>query len=197
MVARWYPSLASEDYTSIIDSSAYLRLTELLDQAQSVGAELVSLMPGPSRDPVSHRLAPHLVIGPPPDAAILADEIFGPILPVLPYDDVETVIQTIQRQPRPLAFYPFTHDRHALAGALQRVQCGGVSVNDTIFHVTQDGLPFGGIGESGMGHDHGRAGFDNFSKAKPVFLQSRFPVTGLIRPPYGSRVEAILRWFRS
>ena len=121
-------------------------------------------------------------------------EIFGPILPVLPYDDVREVVRQIQDGPRPLAFYPFTHDARQLAYLLDHVMSGGVSVNDALFHVAQSDLPFGGVGASGMGHYHGREGFETFSKLRPVFHQSRFSTLSLLYPPYGPKIEAVMKF---
>jgi coniferyl-aldehyde dehydrogenase len=196
-VRKRYGTLASPDYSSLIHDAAYQRLTGLLTDAVERGARVLPLMPAPHHDAATHRLAPHLVIDPPDEAAVMRGEIFGPVLPILPYDHLDDVIARIQRQPRPLAFYPFTRQRERVRHLLEGVMSGGVTVNDAIFHVGQSGLPFGGVGESGMGHYHGRAGFENFSKLRPVFYQSRWAVTRLVQPPYGKAVEAVLQWFRS
>ncbi len=193
IVPRRYPSLQSPDLTSVISPQAYARLTDALDEAAARGARVVPLLPGPARDDAAHRLAPHLVLDAPPDCALMQREIFGPILPVLPYDDVREVVQQIQDGPRPLAFYPFTHDGPRLQYLLDHVMSGGVSVNDALFHVGQADLPFGGVGASGMGHYHGREGFETFSKLRPVFHQSRWSTLSLLYPPYGPKIEAVLR----
>jgi coniferyl-aldehyde dehydrogenase len=137
-------------------------------------------------------LAPHLVIDPPADLALMTREIFGPILPVLPYDDAAQVIAQVRCGPKPLAFYPFTHDRPLVQRMIHEVPAGGISVNDALFHVAQADLPFGGVGESGMGHYHGWEGFQTFSQLKPVFYQSRWPATAVLRPPYGPLLEKIV-----
>ncbi len=194
IVPRRYPSLDSPDLTSVINPQAYVRLTAALDEAAARGARVLPLLPGPARDDAAHRLAPHLVLDAPPDCALLQREIFGPILPVLPYDDVGEVVRQIQDGPRPLAFYPFTHDGGRLQYLLDHVMSGGVSVNDALFHVGQADLPFGGVGASGMGHYHGREGFETFSKLRPVFHQSRWSTLSLLYPPYGPKIEAVLRF---
>ncbi len=194
IVPRRYPSLDSRDYTSVINPAAYRRLLETLDEAQARGATVIPLLPGPARDDARHRLAPHLVLDAPADCALLQREIFGPILPVLPYDDVQQVIDAVNEGQRPLAFYPFTHDRALLQRLLDQVMSGGVSVNDALFHVAQADLPFGGVGESGMGHYHGREGFETFSKMRPVFHQARWATTALMAPPYGRRIEQMIRF---
>ena len=194
IVPRRYPSLDSPDLTSVISPQAYARLTAALDEAAARGARVLPLLPGPARDDAAHRLAPHLVLEAPPDCALMQREIFGPILPVLPYDDVRDVVRQIQNGPRPLAFYPFTHDSARLQYLLDHVMSGGVSVNDALFHVGQADLPFGGVGASGMGHYHGREGFETFSKLRPVFHQSRWSTLSLLYPPYGPKIEAVLRF---
>lgn len=193
VVPQRYANLASPDYTSIISAAAYERLTGALDEAKARGATVISLMPGKARDDARRRLAPHLVLGAPEDCALMRQEIFGPILPVLPYDNLQAVVQRIQAGPRPLAFYPFTHNRRELDWLLEHVMSGGVSVNDALFHVGQTDLPFGGVGHSGMGHYHGREGFENFSKLRPVFHQTRLPLTALLAPPYGPKFEALIK----
>ena len=129
------------------------------------------------------------------DVELLQREIFGPILPIRAYDSLETVIQTINAGARPLAIYPFSSDRRRIQMLLDRVMSGGVSVNEALFHVAQHDLPFGGVGESGMGHYHGREGFDTFSKLRPVFYQAPFSAIQLMfQPPYGARAEKIINW---
>lgn len=193
IVPQRYAGLNSPDYSSIITPAAYERLTNLLDDARARGATVLPLFRGAARDKARHRLAPHLVLDAPQDCALMQQEIFGPILPVLPYDNIQQVVDRIRQGPHPLAFYPFTHSRRQLDYLLQNVMSGGVSVNDALFHVGQVDLPFGGVGHSGMGHYHGREGFNNFSKLRPVFEQARLPVTPLLAPPYGPKFEALIK----
>ena len=193
VVQQRYAALDSPDYTSIISTAAYERLCAALDEAREGGATVLPLFKGPARQQARHRLAPHIVLGAPPDSALMQHEIFGPILPVLPYDNLQQVVQDIRSGPHPLAFYPFTHRRKQLDYLLQHVVSGGVSVNDALFHVGQADLPFGGVGHSGMGHYHGREGFENFSKLRPVFHQARLPATALLAPPYGPKFEALIK----
>ena len=194
IVPQRYASLDSPDLTSVIGPAAYHRLTAALDEAAAGGATVLPLLPGPARDEARHRLAPHLVLNAPVQGELMQREIFGPILPVIPYDDVAEVVADIQAGPRPLAFYPFTHHPQRLQYLLDHVMSGGVSVNDALFHVGQSDLPFGGVGDSGMGHYHGREGFETFSKMRPVFHQSRWSALHLLYPPYGRRIEVLLKW---
>lgn len=192
IVPQRYASLDSKDFTSIIDRRAFDRLTRALDEARQRGAQVIALVPGPTLDEARHRIAPHLVLDAPPDCELMTREIFGPILPVVPYDSLDEVITRVNAGPRPLAFYPFTYDDATLGRLLDRVMSGGVSVNDALFHVGQHDLPFGGVGDSGMGHYHGHEGFLTFSKIRPVFHQSRWSVLKMMAPPYGKLIDRML-----
>jgi coniferyl-aldehyde dehydrogenase len=164
-----------------------------LDEAAARGVRIEPLFEGAQRDDFAHRLAPALLLEPPSALAVMREEIFGPLLPLLAYDRVEEAIDFINAQPRPLALYWFDSDRARTEWALRRTHAGGVCVNETLVHVAQEELPFGGIGPSGMGHYHGRWGFETFSKLKPIFRQSRLNGMGLFMPPYGRHVEPLLR----
>jgi coniferyl-aldehyde dehydrogenase len=192
IVPQRYADLASPDYTSIIDRRAYERLTQALEEARARGATVIPLLPGEALDPERHRIAPHLVLDAPADCALMRREIFGPILPLVSYRTLDEVIQRINAGPRPLAIYPFSDRSDRLDLLIERVMSGGVTVNDALLHVGQDDLPFGGVGESGMGHYHGREGFNTFSKLRPVFRQARFSSLKLLMPPYGRLVDRVL-----
>jgi coniferyl-aldehyde dehydrogenase len=185
VVAQRYPQLSSPDYTAIIDDKAFQRLIQALEEARAGGATLVQLIPGQPWDASSRKIAPHIVLNAPADCALRSREIFGPILPVLEYSTLEVPIQAINAGPRPLALYPFSHDPATVQTLLDRVMSGGVSVNDALFHVGQHDLPFGGVGDSGMGHYHGHEGFVTFSKMRPVFYQARWSAVKFLWPPYG------------
>lgn len=191
IVPQRYPNLESNDYTSIIDRHSYNRLVQTLDDARQRGATVIPLLPGPATDEARHRMAPHLVLNAPPDSLLMQREIFGPILPVVAYDQLDTVIAHINAGPRPLAIYPFSHRSATVDRLIEQVMSGGVSVNDALLHVGQVDLPFGGVGESGMGHYHGLEGFLTFSKLRPVFRQSRWSTLALLMPPYGRLAERI------
>jgi len=195
MVPRRYPGLDSPDYTAIIDDIAYARLLHALDDAKQRGAKVIPLLPGKPFDAKLRKIAPHLVLDPPADSLLMQREIFGPILPVLPYQDLENdVIARINAAPRPLALYPFTYDKDVQNLLLTRVMSGGVSINDALMHVGQDDLPFGGVGASGMGHYHGYEGFLTFSKLRPVFTQARYSTASLLAPPYGPLADRLLKF---
>ena len=185
IVAQRYPQLASPDFTAIIDERAFNRLTDALQEAEASGATLVQLIPGKKWDASTRKIAPHIVLNAPPDSILMQREIFGPILPVIEYSALEEPIAAINSGPRPLALYPFSNDKQKIQLLLDRVMSGGVSVNDALFHVGQHDLPFGGVGESGMGHYHGYEGFVTFSKMRPVFYQASFSAMKFLWPPYG------------
>ena len=192
IVPQRYPGLESADYTSISDRRSFLRLTQALADARQKGATVIPLLPGPAFDEAGLRIAPHLVIGAPPECELMQREIFGPILPLLPYRELGEVMARINAGPRPLAIYPFSHRGDRIDLLIERVMSGGVTVNDALLHVGQDDLPFGGVGESGMGHYHGREGFNTFSKLRPIFKQARWSSVALLAPPYGKLADRVL-----
>ena len=187
-----YASIASTDYTSIIDQRSFERLLEALEDARARGATVVQLVPGPAFDAATRKIAPSIVLDAPPDSILWQREIFGPILPIRGYTRLEDVVDAVNAGPRPLAIYPFSHDGATVQMLLDRVMSGGVSVNDALFHVGQHDLPFGGVGASGMGHYHGKEGFDTFSKLRPVFYQARYSSMKFMMPPYGKLADRLL-----
>jgi acyl-CoA reductase-like NAD-dependent aldehyde dehydrogenase len=193
-VAAMYPTLAANpDYTAIVDERHRRRLAELLADATSNGARAVEINPAGEDVDAAGKRAPTLLLGVADSMAVMREEIFGPLLPVIPYRRLEDAIAFVNARPRPLALYVFEHDRAEVDRVLTGTVSGGVTVNETIVHIAQDDLPFGGVGASGMGHYHGREGFDTFSKAKAVFRQSRLNGLKLFRAPYGRRFESLVR----
>jgi coniferyl-aldehyde dehydrogenase len=193
-VRRGYPQgLADANYCSIVNDGQYRRLVRMVEEAAARGVRVEPLFGGTKQDDTAHRLAPTLLVDPPADTAAMRDEIFGPVLPLVPYDRIEDALAFIHAKPHPLALYWFDQDRERTQRALQELPAGGVTVNDTLLHIAQGSLPFGGVGASGMGHYHGRWGFDTFSKLKPVFRQSRLNGMALFMPPYPPLMRRILR----
>jgi coniferyl-aldehyde dehydrogenase len=134
------------------------------------------------------------------DMTILREEIFGPLLPVKTYRELDEVIDYVNAKDRPLGFYVFTNDRARVEKLLYATISGGVTINNCMLHVAQHDLPFGGIGASGMGQYHGFEGFVEFSKMRPVFTSPRLSLLSLFYPPYKPRhrrlVDLLLRWGR-
>jgi len=186
------PDINSPDYTSIIDEKSYERLNEAMADASRLGATLINLAEGQESAPGMRKVAPHLVLNASEDMILLQREIFGPILPVIPYKDQHQVSVYINERDRPLAFYPFTNDKQLQSFYLDHIMSGGVCVNDALIHPGQHDLPFGGVGASGMGHYHGYEGFATFSKLRPVFYQAGFSALKLLAPPYGKRASRML-----
>jgi coniferyl-aldehyde dehydrogenase len=192
IVPARYPRIDSPDFTSVIDDRSFQRLCAALDDARLRGATVVQLVPGPAFDAATRKIAPCIVLNAPEDSVLLQREIFGPILPLRGYTDLNAVVASINAGPRPLAVYPFSNDSAQVQMLLDRVMSGGVSVNDALFHVGQHDLPFGGVGDSGMGHYHGHEGFETFSKMRPVFYQARFSSLKFLMPPYGKFADRVL-----
>ncbi len=195
VVARMYPTLAANpDYTSVINDRHYARLTALVDDARARGAEIVELNPAKETlDPARRKLVPTLILGAKDEMNVMQEEIFGPLLPIVTYKSLDQAIDYVNDHPRPLALYYFGYDEDEIDRILAETISGGVAINETMVHCVQDDLPFGGVGPSGMGHYHAFEGFESFSKKKPIFRQARLNTTGLLRPPYGKAMGALLR----
>jgi coniferyl-aldehyde dehydrogenase len=190
-----YPTFRSNpDYSGIITDRHLKRLRELIDDARARGATVLELEPLADAAPADRQLPPTLLLNVGGNMRVMNEEIFGPILPIVPYDTVQDALAYVNGRERPLALYWFGNDRIVREQVLSSTIAGGVSINDTLMHIAQEKLPFGGVGASGQGHYHGEFGFRQFSKEKPVFIQSRFSGGGIIRPPYKPSLDRILTW---
>jgi acyl-CoA reductase-like NAD-dependent aldehyde dehydrogenase len=194
-VARMAPSIADNpDYTCVVNDRHYRRLVGYLDEARAKGARVIEVNPrGETLDAAQRKLPLTLVVEPDDALRVMQDEIFGPILPIKAYTSIEEAFAFINDRPRPLALYYFSDDKDETERVLHETIAGGVTVNDAMLHVGQPGLPFGGVGASGMGAYHGRWGFDTFTRMKPVFHQAKVNGGALIRPPYGRVLDAALK----
>lgn len=193
MVAKLYPNLRlQQQYSSIVSDRQYERLAKLRDEAVAAGATLEPM--SDAHDiPAKRLLAPVMLTNVNDRMSVMQDEIFGPLLPVLPYDSLDEAIGYVASHPQPLALYLFEQNRATIDEVLKRTHAGGVTVNDTLYHIAQHGLPFGGVGPSGIGGYHGEAGFRTFSHMKPIFRQARFNGTGMLNPPYGAQFKRMLK----
>ena len=192
--ARYGDLSAADDYTRIINDAQYARLQGYVDDARARGLQVLQPIAIDAERARRERLfPPTLVLDPGDDALLMREEIFGPILPVKAYPSLDAAIAYIGTHARPLALYPFSRDGARIEQILQHVASGGVTVNDTLVHFGVHALPFGGIGPSGMGEIHGRAGFDTFSKQLPIFRQTRMPASDWIKPPY-RKVDRMIRF---
>ncbi len=194
VTARFGDLKNAQDYTRIINDAQLQRLQGYLADARARGCEVIELIAvDPARVTAERLLPPTLVIEPPDAAEVMQHEIFGPILPIRSYARLDDAIATVNRTERPLALYPFSHDRASIERILANTLAGGVTVNDTLIHFGVHELPFGGVGPSGIGAIHGQFGFDTFSKLLPVFHQSRLAASDWIKPPYRGKVDALVR----
>jgi len=190
--AELYPTIAGNaDYTSIIADRQYQRLQGLIQDARQGGARVLQR---PDDGAAAERkIVPTVLVGARDDAQALREEIFGPILPIVAYDDLDHAIRLINARPKPLALYCFSTDHAKIEGVLQRTSSGGATINGTMLHVTQEDLPFGGVGESGMGAYHGREGFQRLSHARAVLELGRFNMSDRIAAPYGKLTRMLIR----
>ena len=193
-VAAMYPTLlANDDYASVINARHRERLQSLIADAVAKGAEAIEVNPA-GEDFASANLnkLPLTILRNVDDGMkVMQEEIFGPILPVKTYRAIDEAIDYVNAHDHPLGLYFFGEDKAEEERVLSRTLSGGVTVNDAMFHVSMDDLPFGGVGPSGMGSYHGPEGFKAFSHARAVYRQPRINVTKLagIRPPYGAAIR--------
>ena len=199
-ISRNYPSIkANDDYTAIINERQLNRLKSYVKDAEEKGARVISINPADENFEGTRKHPMTLVLNTTEDMLIEQEEIFGPLLPVKAYDDIEEVISYVNSKPRPLALYYFDYDKNRVDSVLSRTHSGGACINDTLSHVAVDDAPFGGIGPSGMGHYHGKEGFLNLSKAKTVVRKGKIDVTKYVAPPWNKpmyRMLVGLLWFK-
>ena len=190
---RMYPDgLDSVDYTSIINDAHFARLERLVADADARGVEILNVF-NLARSASVRRMMPVLVLNPPRDTAVMRDEIFGPILPILGYRSIDDALETIRSGSRPLALYYFGADDERARQVLDATASGGVTINDVMTHMFVEDMPFGGIGVSGMGAYRGEAGFRTFSHARAIYRQTEArEAVAFLHPPYGDPFRAFL-----
>ncbi|MFN8902562.1 MAG: coniferyl aldehyde dehydrogenase [Lysobacteraceae bacterium] len=192
-VAKRLPTLAGNaDLTCVINPRQSQRLREWLDDAKQRGVAIRQHAPDDGKTAPGEIIPPTVLIDPPDEARVMQEEIFGPLLPVKGYRTHDEALAYILGRDRPLAFYPFDHDRERLERTLDTVVAGSVCVNDTLIQFGQHELPIGGVGASGMGHYHGHQGFLTFSKAMPVMRQARLNGMFLFDQPYSGLMKRVL-----
>ena len=183
----FYPDFASNpDYTAIVSDRHHARLTAMIDEARHRGVQVLQVPHDAASLAGNRRIAPTVMIDPPADLAVMREEIFGPLLPVLNSPSMAAACAHVDAGERPLALYVFSDDRAIVRQVLDSTLSGGVSVNTTMVHLSNEHLPFGGVGESGSGAYHGQRGFEEFSHARSVFEAGRWHSSRLIAPPYGA-----------
>ena len=186
--------LNNKEYTSVINDRHYQRLNAYIAEAESAGVRVISINPANENfasQRGSYKIPPTLVVKPSDEFKIMQDEMFGPVLPIITYQAFDEVISYINARPRPLAAYYFGTDTTEQNVMEKRTTSGGMCINDVVMHQTQEDLPFGGVGPSGMGNYHGLEGFQTFSHAKSIFSQAGVNVAKLagILPPYNKNTE--------
>lgn len=179
---------ASPDYSRIVNQRHFARVSRLIDDATAKGAKILA---GGERDEAQRFIAPTVLSKITPDMEVMREELFGPILPIIEYDDIATVIGEINDHPKPLALYVFARDRDFIESIIANTSSGAVGVNLTMVHYLHPNLPFGGVNNSGIGAAHGHYGFREFSHEKPV-LRDAFSMTHLLFPPYTDFVKRLI-----
>ena len=180
----------NDDYTSVINERHYDRINELVSDAKEKGAEVVQINPADEdfEQQELHKIPPTIVLNPTEDMKIMQEEIFGPVLPVKEYDDFEETVNYVNSKDRPLGLYLFSKDKNKEKKVLDNTTSGGVTLNDVIWHIGQEELPFGGVGPSGTGSYHGYDGFKEFSHAKAVYKQFSADLMAQMMPPYKGKM---------
>lgn len=190
VIQQFYPDSirSNPDYTAIVNDAQYDRLQHYLLDAQKKGAQLIQM-----EVEADGRRMPHAVLTDVNDSMqIMQNEIFGPILPIVTYNDIDEAIAYINARERPLALYYFGYNKAEQQKVLHATHSGGVCLNETLMTAGMEDMPFGGIGASGMGHYHGHEGFKTFSHAKSVFVRPKFSLMKLIYPPYGTSIQKLI-----
>lgn len=180
------------DCTGIVSDRHLARIEQLLDEARAAGARIVELEPGVRADPSTRRMPLTLVVDPPPHLRLCREEIFGPILPLLPYEDLDDAVAAIDADDRPLALYVFGADVEECEQVVSRARSGGACVNTCALQGALPTLGFGGSGTSGMGRHHGIEGFREFSTARGVVVRGSGDSIDALYPPYDEKAQAIL-----
>ena len=180
----------SPDYGRIINDRHFARISRLIDEATANGAAITI---GGERDKAQIFIAPTLLTGVDESAAIMQEEIFGPVLPILTYRDLAEPVAAINARPKPLALYIYAKDRARIERILQETSAGGSCINASTLQFVHENLPFGGIGNSGLGNSHGFYGFRAFSHERAV-LEDKFSIVPMLFPPYTPRVKQMIKW---
>ena len=197
-VHAMYPKLLeNDDYTSVVTDKHFDRLQTLVKDARNKGADVIEINPGDEdfSNTNARKMPLTIIRNPTDDMEVMQDEIFGPVLPVKTYKAVDEAIDYINDHDRPLGLYYFGDNGEEQEQVLGRTISGGVTVNDVIFHVSADDLPFGGVGPSGIGSYHGPEGFRTFSHARAVYTQPKIDIAGMagLKPPYGDKAAKTIK----
>ena len=192
-----YPTMVdNHDYASVINDDQFARLQDMVEDARGKGGDVIEINPADEDFSRSNqrKMPLTLIRNPSDDMQAMREEIFGPVLPIKTYRGIDEAIDYINGRDRPLGLYYFGCHKAERERVLSRTVSGGVTVNDVVFHVTADDLPFGGIGPSGMGSYHGPEGFREFSHARAIFRQPKIDIAGMagMKPPYGDKLKRLI-----
>lgn len=191
--ARMYPSIRDNDnYTAIVNERQHQRLTAWAKEAGEQGAKVTVINPKNEDFSGTRKMPLHIIENGTDDMKVLQEELFGPVLPIITYKSLDDALHYINERDRPLALYLFSYDKTIQDKVLSHTHAGGVTINDTLMHLAQDDMPFGGVGPSGMGHYHGKEGFIALSKAKAVHKKGKFNSGQFIYPPYGTAIQKMI-----
>ncbi|WP_205695627.1 aldehyde dehydrogenase family protein [Conexibacter sp. SYSU D00693] len=180
------------DAVGLITDRHLARIEAMLDEAREAGARIVELEPGTGVDRATRRMPLSLVVDPPAGLRLMQEEVFGPLLPVIPYDDLDEALAAIDAQDRPLGLYVFGDDAEECEHVVRTVRSGGACINGCALQGAVASLGFGGSGTSGMGRHHGIEGFREFSTARGVVVRGTHDDTDVLFPPYGAKAQAVV-----
>lgn len=179
----------SKDFGRIVNERHFTRLTTLLNEQQH------NIVFGGDTNKDNRYIAPTIIDNVAIDSKIMQEEIFGPLLPIITYDDFDAALELIQSKPKPLSLYLFSEDENSTERVLNELSFGGGAINDTLMHIANPNLPFGGVGNSGIGHYHGKYSFDTFSHAKSYIFKTTRLESSIIFPPYKGKFKYIKTFF--
>ena len=193
-ISSMYPTIFdNDDYTSVVNEGHYARLDGYIEDAKNKGADVIEINPANESEKSHNKMMPTIVLNATDDMLVMQEEIFGPIMPVKTYNQIDEVVDYINLHERPLGLYYFGNKKSEEEFVMSNTVSGGAALNDVIFQFIQDDLPFGGIGPSGMGNYHGIEGFKTFSHARGVYKQTSFEtVLKLMRPPFSKLVDIVV-----
>ena len=192
-IQKHYPNIENnEDYSYMINAGQFNRVQGYLDE---LPADSVHNLTGVDANPETRLMPPVIVSEPAATSKLMQNEIFAPILPLIHYETLDAAIQFVNKRPSPLALYVFGNNDREIEQVRMQTVSGGVCVNEVILHVAQHDLPFGGVGDSGIGAYHGKAGFERLSHMKPVFVQAKLNGMNLLLPPYGDLFRKAMALF--
>lgn len=179
----------NDDYCQVVNSNHHSRVSALIKDAQAKGGVVLT---GGEMVKAGRFIAPTLIAGMSDDSAIMQEEIFGPVLPIITFSDLDEAVAYVNAKPKPLALYIYAQDKQAINKVLQETSAGGTCVNQTMMHFLHPNLPFGGVNNSGIGNSGGMWGFRAFSHERSVLVE-KFSAASMLHPPYTPKVMKLIK----